>query len=101
MEAQAGDALIKLCAYLSPELDSPEKKSRWLQERESDAYLTTRFDRLQAEGHPSLALFGENLGHKRKATWMEALVWRDYGGFLEEQAGQGAMQKLFGWLGEE
>ncbi|MFK7979156.1 MAG: putative dsRNA-binding protein [Saprospiraceae bacterium] len=75
MEAQAGDALIKLAAYLTDKLSSSEAKSRWLQRVESDANLEAMFDKLHQEQDPSVAMFGKNIGKKHKATWMEALIW--------------------------
>lgn len=98
MEAQAGDALIKLAAYLDPQLDSAAQKSHWLQRVESDAYLVARFDQWQAEGHPAVAVFGPHLGQKRKATWMEAQVWRTFGAFVRSPAAGPALKALQDWL---
>ena len=44
IQAQAGDALIKLGVYLSPELESTEAKSNQLQNIETNAHLAKVFD---------------------------------------------------------
>lgn len=75
-EAQAGDALIKLAAYLTDELKDIEAKSRWLQRVESDPNLEAIFNRLYKEQDPSVAMFGKNLGKKHKSSWIESLIWR-------------------------
>lgn len=79
VEAQAGDALIKLCAYLSDSFETIEQKSRWLQSLESDYHLARVFDALKQRNDPSVVIFGSNLGTKKKATWMEALIWKRFG----------------------
>ena len=78
-EAQAGDALIKLAAYLSDDLPTPEDKSRYLQAVEADAHFVRVFDHWRSQGDPDLVLLGPNLGKKNKATYVEALIWRRYG----------------------
>ncbi|MEZ4888593.1 MAG: hypothetical protein R3E32_27965 [Chitinophagales bacterium] len=78
IEAQAGDGLIKLCAYLNEAHATAEAKSIWLQQMESDKNMVEIFDQLQSENHPSVALFGDNLGAKRKATWIEALISKKF-----------------------
>lgn len=78
-EAQLGDVLIKLYAYLSDDTETAAAKSMWLQKNETDKNLADIFDTLQAQNHASVSLFGNNLGAKRKATWIEALIWRMYG----------------------
>ncbi|MCI4671810.1 MAG: hypothetical protein MRZ79_26950 [Bacteroidia bacterium] len=78
-EAQIGDVLVKLNAYLSPELRTAEEKSLWLQEIESDKNFAELFNSLKEEGDEAVAFFGSNLGAKKKATWIEALVWKKYG----------------------
>lgn len=79
VEAQAGDALIKLGVYLSPRMGSPQDKSHRLQEIESDSHLATVFDRWKTERDPDLAAWGNGLGTKKKATLVEALLWRRFG----------------------
>lgn len=79
VEAQRGDALIKLAVYLCDEWQSAEEKSKQLQKLESDSYLVEVFDRWKSQGNPDLAIWGDNLGGKRKATLVEALLWRRFG----------------------
>ena len=78
-EAQAGDALIKLGVYLSTGLNNADEKSKLLQSLESDAHLAIVFDRWKRDGNLDLAMWGSNLGEKRKATLVEALLWRRFG----------------------
>jgi hypothetical protein len=79
IQAQAGDALIKLGVYLSTELDTAGKKSQHLQQFEADSHLAQIFDRWKAKDDPDLAIWGNELGEKRKATVVEALLWRRFG----------------------
>ena len=79
VEAQAGDALIKLGVYLSPELESTEAKSNQLQNIETNAHLAKVFDRWKAQNDPRLAVWGTNLSEHRKATLVEVLLWQGYG----------------------
>lgn len=79
VEAQAGDALIKLGIYLSADFKSADDKSKQLQTLESDLYLAKVFDQWKAQGDPDLAIWGTNLGEKRKATLVEAWLWRRFG----------------------
>ena len=79
VEAQAGDALIKLGVYLSPELKSTAAKSNRLQNVETFGHLARVFDRWKAQHDPELAIWGTNLKEHRKATLVEALLWRRYG----------------------
>ncbi len=79
VEAQAGDALIKLSVYLSPSLSSVGEKSKRLQSLESDPHLAEVFDQWKTQGDPDLAMCGTNLGEKRKATLVEAMLWRRFG----------------------
>ena len=94
MEAQAGDALIKLCAYLSESFETAEQKSLWLQTLESDEHLADIFDRLQSQNDSSVSIFGPNLGSKRKATWIEALIWREFGALCLSANAKGALNDL-------
>lgn len=79
IEAQAGDALIKLGIYLSPESKSAEDNSNRLKNIENNAHLAKVFDRWKAQDDPELAIWGTNLKEHRKATLVEALLWRRYG----------------------
>lgn len=93
-DAQAGDALLKLATYLAHDLASPEARSLWLQEYESDAALARVFDIWFEAGDPDLAAYGAGLGEKNKATLVEALVWRRYGKrVLAHEAGR-ALREL-------
>ncbi|MBD2102319.1 hypothetical protein [Leptolyngbya sp. FACHB-261] len=79
VQAQAGDALIKLGVYLSAEIKSVGDKSKRLQTLESDLHLAKVFDQWKAQGDKDLAVWGTNLGEKRKATLVEALLWKRFG----------------------
>jgi hypothetical protein len=79
VEAQAGDALIKLGVYLSPELKSTAAKSNRLQNVETNAHLAKVFDQWKAQNDPRLAIWGTDLSEHRKATLVEALLWQGYG----------------------
>ncbi len=79
IQAQAGDALIKLGVYLSSELKSTAAKSNRLQNVETNTHLAKVFDRWKAQHDPELAIWGTNLKEHRKATLVEALLWRRYG----------------------
>ncbi|PSB30614.1 hypothetical protein [Chlorogloea sp. CCALA 695] len=78
VEAQAGDALIKLSVYLSSQSKNSDDKSKQLQNLESDFNLAKVFDRGKAQSDPDLAIWGTNLSEKRKATLVEALLWRRF-----------------------
>lgn len=77
--AQAGDGLIKLCAYLTETIPSAAEKSFWLQKIETDKHMVEIFEQLKIQQHPDVIFFGDNLGAKRKATWIEALIWEKFG----------------------
>ena len=100
MEAQAGDGLIKLCAYLSDEFSTAAEKSFWLQKMESDAHMVEIFDRLKAGDDPSVILFGNNLGQKRKATWIEALIWEKFGAAFNTPGTVQGLKGLASFLGD-
>jgi hypothetical protein len=78
VDAQAGDALLKLAVYADPGERTAAERSLWLQRNESDAALALVFDRWLAAGDPDVLAFGEGLGEKRRATAVEALIWRRY-----------------------
>ncbi|MGB1243227.1 MAG: hypothetical protein ACPG49_11940 [Chitinophagales bacterium] len=98
IEAQAGDGLIKLCAYLNNEHSTAAKKSFWLQEMETDKHMVEIFDRLHAQNDSSVALFGDNLGAKRKATWIEALIARRFGSSIISPSAGKAFEELIHFL---
>jgi len=79
VEAQKGDALIKLGVYLSEDLITSSDRSYRLQKLESDSHLAEIFERWKNQGEPDLAKWGQNLGEKRKATLVEALLWERFG----------------------
>jgi hypothetical protein len=79
VDAQAGDALIKLSVYLSAESKSAAENSIRLQNSEPNAHLAKVFDRWKAQNDPRLAIWGTNLSEHRKATLVEALLWHGYG----------------------
>jgi hypothetical protein len=78
IEAQAGDALIKLGVYLSADLTRASDTSKRLQELEPDNQLAKVFDRWKTQNDPDLSIWGGTLGKKRKATLVEALLWRRF-----------------------
>ena len=79
IDAQAGDALIKLSVYLSAESKSAAENSSRLKDSEPNAHLAKVFDRWKANKDPRLAIWGTDLSKHRKATLVEALLWQDYG----------------------
>jgi hypothetical protein len=79
VEAQAGDALIKLGAYLALGCNSASGSSQLLQNTETNPHLAKIFDQWRSQGEPELAIWGPNLGKKKKATLVEALLWRRFG----------------------
>lgn len=79
VEAQAGDVLIKLGIYLSASSRTANEKLKELQSLETDQHLAKVFEQWKAKGDPDLAIWGSNLGEKKKATLVEALLWRRYG----------------------
>ena len=79
VEAQAGDALIKLGVYLSAESKSAAENSFRLKDSEPNAHLAKVFDRWKANKDPRLAIWGTDLSKHRKATLVEALLWQGYG----------------------
>ncbi len=98
IEAQAGDGLIKLSAYLNDAHPTAAQKSFWLQEMETDKHMVEIFDRLQSQNDDSVALFGNNLGAKRKATWIEALIARKFSHAIISPSAQKAFGELILFL---
>ncbi len=94
VEAQAGDALIKLGAYLSTQLKTPQEKSHYLQRFEQDSYLATVFDRWKGQNNLDLAIWGTELGEKRKAALVEALLWRKFGSRILTNDASNQLQEL-------
>lgn len=101
LQAQAGDALIKLSVYLSPELKNVFEKSQFLQSFESDSNLASVFDLWKSQGDPDLAMWGTNLGEKRKATLVEALLWKRFGKQVITDGAKKQLQSLLETLHTE
>jgi hypothetical protein len=99
VEAQAGDALIKLGVYCSEEFQTAEDKSKRLQTLESDKHLAKIFDQWKNNGDPDLAIWGPHLSEKRKATLVEALLWRRYGQQVISVTAPKQLQSLLESLG--
>jgi hypothetical protein len=78
VEAQAGDALIKLGAYLTLGCNSASSSSQLLQNTETNLHLAQIFGRWRSQGEPELAIWGPNLSKTKKATLVEALLWRRF-----------------------
>jgi len=79
VEAQKGDALIKLGVYLSADLITSSDRSYRLQKLESNSHLADIFDRWKNQGDPDLAKWGLNLSGDKKATLVEELLWKRFG----------------------
>jgi len=77
VDAQAGDALLKLGVYLSGNLNVSDN-SLDLQRIETNKRLAKVFDKWQRDKDPDLAVLGNNLSEHKKASWVEALLWRRY-----------------------
>jgi|GEM_PF-1669108 len=79
VDAQRGDALIKLAGYLVDDPKTAFQTSRWLQSTESNPALADLFDRWRASGDPDLMAWGTHLSVPRKGTLVEAIIWRRFG----------------------
>jgi hypothetical protein len=77
VDAQAGDALIKLGVYLSGNLKVSDNSSR-LQSIETNERLAKVFDRWIADKDPDLAGLGTHMDIHKKASVVEALLWRRF-----------------------
>jgi len=77
VDAQAGDALIKLGVYLSGNLNVSDN-SLDLQRIETNKRLAKVFDKWQRDKDPDLAVLGNHLSEHKKASVVEALLWRRY-----------------------
>lgn len=98
VQAQAGDALIKLGIYLSATIKSAGDKSLELQSLESDSHLVRVFDYWKAQGDPDLAMWGSKLSEKRKATLVEALLWQRFGAHVLSPDASERLQTLIEML---
>ncbi|MBT9316916.1 hypothetical protein [Leptothoe spongobia] len=79
VEAQQGDVLIKLAMYLTPAFKTANDKTKKLQDIEKNSDLAEVFERWKAQGNSDLALWGNHLNQHKKATLVEALLWRRFG----------------------
>lgn len=93
-DAQAGDALLKLSAYLAEDLGSAEAASRWLQACESDDALASVYDQWKAAGDEDLLRYGPGLGTELKASLVEALLWRRFGARVLGPEARSALAEL-------
>lgn len=78
VDAQRGDALVKLAAYLAPHLRSTEAKSAWLQEHESDEFFSRTLERWADAGDAEAAEHLGQRGEKYRSTVAEAFIWRRF-----------------------
>lgn len=78
LEAQAGDALIKLATYLATDFTSTKKTSEFLQKFETNKNLGFIFDTQRQNGNPFFSIWGEHLSPDRKGTLVEAWIWQRY-----------------------
>ncbi len=91
-DAQAGDALIKLAAYLV--LGDPAAASTWLQSYEADAHLAKVCERWARAGDPEVLRLGAGRGWKHRASIVEALIWRRYRGRVLGPEGEAALREI-------
>lgn len=88
IEAQAGDAFLKLAAYSARSSATSAERSLWLQRHESNAHLAQWFEAQQRSGIPELpeaVAIGPGIGVERQALLAEALIWRRYGGRIRAE----------------
>lgn len=79
VDAQRGDALIKLAIYLNPTVRTANDKSKELQEIEKNSDLAKVFHQWKSQGDSDLVIWGNHLSEHTKATLIEALIWRRLG----------------------
>lgn len=77
-DAQRGDALIKLAAYLGLNLPTPAAKSEWLQTHEADDHLAGVLKDWSDSGDVVAQAHLGGRGSKHRATVVEALIWRRF-----------------------
>ena len=78
LEAQRGDTLIKLGIYLSEDFKKPSDKSLELQRKETNQRLAQVYDRWIADKDPDLTGWGTHMDVHKKASVVEALLWRRF-----------------------
>lgn len=99
VEAQVGDALLKLCAYRSRKLSTAEAGSRWLQRNETDQNMVRIFEQMRRKGRTDVAMFGSNVGDKRKASWVEALIARRFSHLILRDDADRGFDDLMDFMG--
>ena len=99
VEAQVGDALLKLCAYRSRKLSTAEAGSRWLQDIETNRNMAQIFNKMKQRGHSDVAMFGSNVGDIRKASWVEALIARRYSHLILRDDADRGFENLMDFMG--
>lgn len=78
VDALAGDGLIKLAVYLDPGDDDKVRRNATLNRLEANVRLAALFDVLHEAGDPRVICWGTGLGVHRKATVVEAMLWRTF-----------------------
>ena len=78
VEAQCGDALIKLGIYLSEDFKKSKDKSDELQRKETNERLAKVYDQWIADKDPDLTGWGTHMNVHNKASVVEALLWRRF-----------------------
>jgi hypothetical protein len=100
VNALKGDALIKLAIAMSHHCNNPELKSNWIQKFANGTHLASIFDKFFNQQHPSVALFGNNLGQKRKSIVILNYIWNEYGKFVVRQENEFHYERLVLFLEE-
>lgn len=98
-DAQPGDVLIKLAAYITMADASPDERSKWLQAHERDPELEVLFDRLWAAGDPDVRKYGRGRGEKFKASVIEALIWQRFQDQVLAPGAKDALADIFELVG--
>ena len=78
VEAQRGDALIKLGIYLSDDFKKTSDKELELQRTETNERLAKVYDQWIADKDPDLLGWGTHMDEHKKASVVEALIWRRF-----------------------
>jgi hypothetical protein len=78
VEAQRGDVLIKLGIYLSDDFKKPSDKALELQRTETNERLAKVYDQWIADKDPDLLGWGTHMDEHKKASVVEALIWRRF-----------------------
>lgn len=78
VQAQAGDALVKLAVYLDGDDRGAMGRSLTLQGSESNAALSVLFEPWREED-PTWGCYGPGLSTERRALLVESRIWRMFG----------------------